>query len=178
MHSSLILLTVVSLILIALMVTCFFCFIRSRRKEDEELMERVQLSEQQMTRSQQATPQRSQQKQLQQLQQPSNEILINEANSRYQQNQLNRQQEYRNSYSIVAGGGSPFHQAGSMNLGQQQQQNPATPRQDQCQSDITQQINSAIIGSSEAEFQNDFIQVFPMYQIAPQPEKNTTPYLT
>lgn len=33
-------------------------------------------------------------------------------------------------------------------------------------------------GSAEAEFQNDFIQVFPMYHLEPQPEKNTTPYMT
>lgn len=33
------------------------------------------------------------------------------------------------------------------------------------------------MGSAEAEFQNDFIQVFPMYHLEPQPEKNTTPYI-
>ncbi|RWS28451.1 hypothetical protein B4U80_02976 [Leptotrombidium deliense] len=30
------------------------------------------------------------------------------------------------------------------------------------------------IGSAEAEFQNDFIPVFPMHQLKPCPEKNTT----
>lgn len=29
-------------------------------------------------------------------------------------------------------------------------------------------------GSTEAEFQNDFIQVFPMHHLEPMPEKNTT----
>lgn len=33
------------------------------------------------------------------------------------------------------------------------------------------------IGSAEAEFQNDFIQVFPMHHLEPCPEKNTTPFL-
>ena len=103
---------------------------------------------------------------------------------------------------------SPFHQPPTGVL-------QASPRQHEVRNDMTQQINSAVIGSSEAEFQNDFIQVshstsfsppssrpltldpwppkpisttnplhrnhlqvFPMYQIAPQPEKNTTPYLT
>lgn len=30
------------------------------------------------------------------------------------------------------------------------------------------------MGSAEAEFQNDFIQVFPMHHLKPCPEKNMT----
>lgn len=33
-------------------------------------------------------------------------------------------------------------------------------------------MGSCIMGSAEAEFQNDFIQVFPMHHLEPMPEKN------
>lgn len=171
MHPSLVLLLLVSVILIILMVTCFVCFIRSRRKEDEELMGQVQFSnEQQQQQSQHHLHCQQQQytdSQMQHMsnqlspgrhqhlvQSPSNNLLI--TNDR-QQAQPTRQSQLmsgpelatRNSYAVASG--SPYHSPTSV-LG------PSSPRND-TRPDITQQINSAIIGSSEAEFQNDFIQV-------------------
>lgn len=184
MHSSIILLVFFSILLIILMITCFICFIRSRRKEDQEFMEQVQF---------QAARQQDYQSRQQQLgaspkqQCPSDQMMITSsaseqfANSASQQcNPDNPGQQSnaigaRNAYFSPSGAVSPYH---ANQMAQQHQAAAAQRIQTETRSDITQQINSAIIGSSEAEFQNDFIQVFPMYQIAPQPEKNTTPYLT
>lgn len=148
MHSSLIFLTLVSLILIVFMVTCFFCFIRSRRKEDEELMERVQYNSQQqqqynehMNQQHLTTPQR-----LKQQLPSNNNDMSSIDNQNIRQQQIN-DYRVRNSFGIVQNS-SPYHT-----------NNPANQQRPEVQSDITQQINSAIIGSSEAEFQNDFIQV-------------------
>lgn len=141
------------------MVTCFVCFIRSRRKEDEELMQRVQFNNSSQQQQQQhrqfsnsqihqLTPSRQRS-----IQSPSSSLLI--TNDRQQQatrqSQLLSEAEFsaRNSYAVASA--SPYHSPTSV-LG------PPSPRTD-TRSDITQQINSAIIGSSEAEFQNDFIQV-------------------
>lgn len=148
------------------MVTCFICFIRSRRKEDRELMEQVQYSnttanhQQQQQYGQQdpqlmiATPQRNQN-----LVTPSENYPVIAADSQQQsdhtgghrsQSQLLAEyQVARSSYAAAAS--SPYHTpSGGLGAG--------SPRTE-IRSDITQQINSAIIGSSEAEFQNDFIQV-------------------
>lgn len=72
-----------------------------------------------------------------------------------QQNQSQMLAEYqaRNSYAVAAAAAaSPYHSPPNVMAP------PQSPR-NETRSDITQQINSAIIGSSEAEFQNDFIQV-------------------
>lgn len=175
MHSSLIILTIFSIVLILFMVACFICFIRSRREEDEELVEQMQYNaaaaNQQQQQQQLATPQRQKMSQS-----PSNNMMINSNDANQLQQQFSQRDQMimadyqtRNSYAS-----SPYHSPSGALAATNSPHTDLT----QTRSDITQQINSAIIGSSEAEFQNDFIQVFPMYQIAPQPEKNTTPYLT
>lgn len=176
MHSSLIILTIFSIVLILFMVACFICFIRSRREEDEELVEQMQYNaaaanQQQQQQQQLATPQRQKMSQS-----PSNNMMINSNDANQLQQQFSQRDQMimadyqtRNSYAS-----SPYHSPSGALAATNSPHTDLT----QTRSDITQQINSAIIGSSEAEFQNDFIQVFPMYQIAPQPEKNTTPYLT
>lgn len=148
MHSSLVLLALVSIILIAFMVGCFICFIRSRRIEDVELMEQAQYNNmqqynEQMHRQQLLTPQR--QKQLSQS--PSANDIMNDHSSQQQQQQYPNRPTFQ-----VPVGTSPYHtsQAGL---------SPQDGSRTETRSDITQQINSAIIGSTEAEFQNDFIQV-------------------
>lgn len=196
MHSGIILLAVCSMALIVLMVTCFVCFIRSRRKEDEEFMQQVQFQQQDYA-SQLASQNQQQGEPVQQHQAavPSNLQMIQDellrqdsgqkqaradggqsesyeqviSQQQQRQQQMGRQSPYSAAAAAyaTAAASSPYHS-----------QQAQAQRQQETRSDMTQQINSAIIGSSEAEFQNDFIQVFPMYQIAPQPEKNTTPYLT
>lgn len=66
--------------------------------------------------------------------------------------QLMAEYQVGNAYASAAPGPSPYHSASGSVMG------PPSPRTE-TRSDITQQINAAIIGSSEAEFQNDFIQV-------------------
>lgn len=154
MHSSIILLTLFSIILIAIMVTCFMCFIRSRRKEDEELMQRVQYNQQQQQQQQQQY-QTDTRKQIPPS--PSEDVLINEAstnnvnNSQTNPSILQGYETARSNPYSVAASASPYHTPATVIA-------PPSPRTE-TRSDMTQQINSAIIGSSEAEFQNDFIQV-------------------
>lgn len=143
------------------MVTCFICFIRSRKEEDEELVEQVQYGAQQQqqqqqhqqqyqdqARNHQQQQQHSTPKQRQKLSQsPSENMMINQ-----NQSQMLAEYQARNTYAVAAAAAaSPYHSPSTVLA-------PPTPRTD-TRSDITQQINSAIIGSSEAEFQNDFIQV-------------------
>lgn len=165
MHQNLVLLFVFSVILIILMVTCFICFIRSRKKEELEFLQQVQYTsrQNQQQQHQQPSPKLNQQT-------PSNNLMINESSNRqlaYQgeqtpQSQQQQQQQQAQLMADYAAGmsgrnqnpygptdASPYHK----------QQTQVSPRATETRSDITQQINSAIIGSSEAEFQNDFIQV-------------------
>lgn len=121
-------------------------------------MERVQYNNQQQ-QQQQFNEQMSQQQQQQQLttpqrlkqqqqHQPSNNNDMSAMdNQNIRQQQIN-DYRVRNSFGLVANA-SPYHAT----------QPSANNQRPEVQSDITQQINSAIIGSSEAEFQNDFIQV-------------------
>lgn len=172
MHQSLIALTLISITLIIIMLTCFICFTRWRRKEEEELMEQVQYSTNQQQQQQQGhshqlaatTP----------IRDPSNtsKITSNSGNGNSRHININNSDQQRNSREQIMVGNdyqsskhpsnpyisvtsSPYHQHHSpTNL-----LSMANDPMNETRSDITQQINSAIIGSSEAEFQNDFIQV-------------------
>lgn len=194
MHLSLILLVFFSILLIILMVTCFICFIRTRRKEDEEFMQQVQFqaARQHDFQSRQFVVAQKQQQQQQQsvlLQSPSDSMTSEQqaaAARAYAQANAGHKTAPALQNSNISGQANPYYSPTTLVQAQQspyanqahQQQQHQQRVPTETRSDITQQINAAIIGSSEAEFQNDFIQVFPMYQIAPQPEKNTTPYLT
>ncbi|KAG9509633.1 hypothetical protein GZH46_01839 [Fragariocoptes setiger] len=208
MHSSLVALTVISIILIFLMISCFLYFVRAHRKHDaannninggtnigtdeeaaaimaaETTMKQQNMSTTKFT-SADGNPLHTQ-------------SMMYEQPAAMLRPQLSNQAAGYADVPLVAV--SPTQQRNlytNQPIAQQQQQQHQQPQSQpvpasvaQQQSTLVQQqppqqqrvpvqgpnsqINSAIIGSSEAEFQNDFIQVFPMYQIAPQPEKNTT----
>lgn len=173
MHPSLVALTLVSLALIIIMLSCFICFTRWRRKEEEELMEQVQYT----TDRQTGQSGRGRHRQLGSGTSPisnpsdgsgdmlnnnkggSRSININEGGQQQQGNREHmlvgsKYQPMTNSTNpYISVTSSPYHQPSNIMGG-----TTIDPMTD-TRSDITQQINSAIIGSSEAEFQNDFIQV-------------------
>lgn len=177
MESSLIALTLISIILIIIMLSCFICFTRWRRKEEEELMEQVQYST-----NQHQAPTGSHHHGRHHLQQqtagdavsirhPSDSSMItgggpnssraimikDSGQQRNSREHLMLSTDYHqashstNPYISVTASPFSHHTSQTNILGSSETM--------ETKSDITQQINSAIIGSSEAEFQNDFIQV-------------------
>lgn len=150
------------------MITCFICIVRSRHKDDEELA--VQYSAMQRPVGQppqlQTTSSQMQTSQLNNLLSDGQQQTINNgsqhssysttgANTQQQQQLVNnaggnhqhQQQHQQASGSTLSNPypSSPYHQVMSS---PQAASNNGQPL-----------VNSAVIGSTEAEFQNDFIQV-------------------